>query len=66
VQIYLPERAHDAHGVVRAIVKDSTDTYTEGEPQMFLDSDGQVTVHMTTLHGIARKMVVALPHPVGY
>ena len=40
VQIYLPEVAHPAHGVVRTIVKDSNDVYEGPLSQTYLDSDG--------------------------
>jgi len=40
VQIYLPEVAHPAHGVIRTIVKDSNDVFTGPDSQTFLDSDG--------------------------
>lgn len=37
VQLYIPESSHPAHGIVRAIVKDSTDSSIVS----FLDSDGR-------------------------
>eukprot|EP00216_Chloropicon_sp_CCMP2111_P006625 CAMPEP_0198234118 /NCGR_PEP_ID=MMETSP1446-20131203/211_1 /TAXON_ID=1461542 ORGANISM="Unidentified sp, Strain CCMP2111" /NCGR_SAMPLE_ID=MMETSP1446 /ASSEMBLY_ACC=CAM_ASM_001112 /LENGTH=1741 /DNA_ID=CAMNT_0043914847 /DNA_START=161 /DNA_END=5386 /DNA_ORIENTATION=- len=40
VQIYIPEISHPAHGVVRAIVKDSNDLYRGKWSETFLDSDG--------------------------
>lgn len=40
VQIYLPEVAHPAHGVIRTIVKDSNDFHKGKLSETFLDSDG--------------------------
>ena len=42
MQLYFPEIAHPAFGVVRAIVKDSSDADLGAVSQTFLDSDGQV------------------------
>lgn len=45
VSLYLPQQAHDSFGVVRAVVKDSTDNSSTGaRAASFLDSDGQVGV----------------------
>lgn len=42
VRLYFPEVGHPAFGVIRAIVKDSTDV-DRGTPSIvFVDSDGQV------------------------
>eukprot|EP00212_Chloropicon_laureae_P003902 CAMPEP_0197488208 /NCGR_PEP_ID=MMETSP1311-20131121/3186_1 /TAXON_ID=464262 /ORGANISM="Genus nov. species nov., Strain RCC856" /LENGTH=1764 /DNA_ID=CAMNT_0043032175 /DNA_START=186 /DNA_END=5480 /DNA_ORIENTATION=+ len=41
IHLYLPTVATPAHGVVRAIVKDSTDEYVNTNSQTFLDSDGR-------------------------
>ena len=38
VHIYLPELQHPAYGLVRAIVKDSTNNYTSPADANFLDS----------------------------
>ena len=41
IHVFLPTVASPAHGVVRAIVKDSTDAYLGTLSQTFLDSDGR-------------------------
>ena len=41
--MYIPEFGHPAFGVVRAIVKDSYDTYRGLPSVTFLDSSGQVS-----------------------
>jgi hypothetical protein len=38
VHVYLPEVSHPADNLIRAIVKDSTDTYNGTEDANFLDS----------------------------
>lgn len=38
VHVYLPEPNHPAHGLVRVIVKDSTDNYTIATDANFMDS----------------------------
>ncbi|KAK9797358.1 hypothetical protein WJX73_002152 [Symbiochloris irregularis] len=43
VHLYLPEAQHPAEGLVRAIVKDSTNTYMNISDQVWLDSDGYVS-----------------------
>lgn len=42
IRLFYPEALHPAFGVVRAIVKDSTDTETGDSAVVFLDSDGLV------------------------
>lgn len=42
IQLYFPEKDHPAYGIVRSVVRDSTDVYTGSESVSFLDSDGQV------------------------
>lgn len=44
VNMYIPGQAHNSFGVVRAVVKDSTDNDTGAPGASFLDSDGQVGV----------------------
>jgi hypothetical protein len=46
VQIYFPELGHPAFGVVRAIVKDSSDA-ADASSQTFLDSDGKARMRTT-------------------
>ncbi|EIE21984.1 hypothetical protein COCSUDRAFT_56427 [Coccomyxa subellipsoidea C-169] len=43
VQLYFPEFGHPAYGVVRAIVKDGSDTYRGLPSVTFLDSSGEVS-----------------------
>ena len=43
VQLYFPQIGHPAYGIVRAIVKDSTDFYQGLSSVTFLDSDGKVS-----------------------
>ena len=38
VHVYLPEAQHSAQGLVRTIVKDSTDVYNETMDASWLDS----------------------------
>lgn len=47
IRMFYPELDHPAFGVVRAIVKDNTDTETGPSAAVFLDSDN----------------LVSLPHP---
>ena len=42
VQLYFPQFGHPAYGIVRAIVKDSSDDYEGLSSITFLDSDGRV------------------------
>jgi len=42
LHVYIPEASHIAHGVVRTIMKDSTDVYEGASSETFLDSDGFV------------------------
>ena len=42
VQLYFPQVGHPAYGIVRGIVKDSTDFYQGLSSVTFLDSDGKV------------------------
>lgn len=42
VNLYIPGQAHDSFGVVRAVVKDSTDNDTGVPTASYLDSDGRV------------------------
>lgn len=42
VQLYFPEADHVSYGVLRSVVKDSTDTYMGNSSVTYLDSDGQV------------------------
>ena len=42
VQLYIPQIGHPAYGIVRGIVKDSTDFYQGLSSVTFLDSDGKV------------------------
>ncbi len=42
VQLYFPQIGHPAYGIVRGIVKDSTDFYQGLSSVTFLDSDGKV------------------------
>ena len=39
----MPERGHPDYGVLRAIVRDSTDAANNGTASLFLDSDGCVS-----------------------
>lgn len=41
IRLYYPETGHPAYGVIRALVKDSTDTSNRGS---YTDSDGRVGV----------------------
>lgn len=54
VGIYLPDAGHPAYGLVRAILKDSTDSSTY---LVFLDSDGMVDSN-------ANRSTAARPHDV--
>ena len=47
VQLYFPQFGHPAYGIVRGIVKDSTDFYQGLSSVTFLDSDGKVHVRRT-------------------
>ncbi|KAI3433615.1 hypothetical protein D9Q98_003424 [Chlorella vulgaris] len=42
VQIYVPDRKHPAHGLIRTIVADSNDTGSVGAAPIYLDSDGSL------------------------
>jgi hypothetical protein len=42
VQIYVPDRNHPAHGLIRTIVADSNDTGSDGAAPIYLDSDGSL------------------------
>lgn len=71
VQLYFPQFGHPAYGIVRGIVKDSTDFYQGLSSVTFLDSDGKVrrTHHLSSsilnrsllmspsTHGIVRAIV---------
>lgn len=45
ISIYVPEQQHPRYGVVRAVIKDTTneDNNTSGGQQIYLDSDGLVS-----------------------
>lgn len=45
IRLFYPELLHPAFGVIRSIVKDSTDTETGDSAVVFLDSDGLVSAH---------------------
>lgn len=45
IRLFYPELLHPAFGVIRSIVKDSTDTETGDAAVVFLDSDGLVSTH---------------------
>lgn len=69
VQLYIPEFGHPAFGIVRAIVKDSYDTYRGLPSVTFLDSSGQVSMPHADL-AILLTMTSALllmtwPFPAG-
>ena len=49
VQLYFPQIGHPAYGIVRGIVKDSTDFYQGLSSVTFLDSDGKVGCCRTVL-----------------
>ena len=42
VRFFYPEMQHQAFGVIRAILKDSTDNETGAASLVFLDSDNEV------------------------
>lgn len=44
VKLYFPEAGYPGFGLIRAMVKDSTDAYQEGASRVWLDSDGLVGV----------------------
>ncbi|DBB09176.1 TPA: hypothetical protein ACH3X3_007776 [Trebouxia sp. C0006] len=46
IRLYYPETGHPAYGVIRALVKDSTDTSNRGS---YTDSDGRVGVNYQSL-----------------
>eukprot|EP00884_Botryococcus_braunii_P015271 jgi/Botrbrau1/2427/Bobra.0395s0049.1 len=44
IEVYLPGKQHPSHGVIRTIVKDSTDfPLSNNESYVYLDSDGNVS-----------------------
>lgn len=64
IRIYFPQLGHPGFGLLRALVKDSTDRNTGPEGQTFLDSDGFVGRLMRnqsspSLKSIAAKLQVA-------
>lgn len=42
VNIYVPQTGNAAFGVVRAMVKDSSDTWKGNSSMSYIDSDGRV------------------------
>lgn len=47
VRMFYPELQHPAFGVIRAILKDSTDNMTGTPSLVFLDSDDEVTIPLS-------------------
>ncbi len=45
--MFYPELQHPAFGVIRAILKDSTDNMTGTPSLVFLDSDDEVTIPLS-------------------